>query len=407
MRHHAGTVGADPEDSGRGILPPCRSLSVDSRTLFAALPTILLTAAGCALGPLPNASTLTFGISDDDRGSAVLPESDTPFTDFSGPQVSRPEPRTISLELIVLGFDGHEKVDASTIERAIWAITDEQAIEPHARTQLSANGLRAGLISTPLPEWFEKDLSKLILTPDGSARDGSGLPAVQRTLRLLPGRESQLIARTDLEKLVVFESRNGGLSGRTFHTASTALDLRAWPAADGRVRLRAVPMIRHGPQRRDWVGDDGAFRLETGQAACLFEDLAVDLQIPEDMMLLVGCGSPVATASVGDAIFNDVKRLEAVTSTESSSLSSRIAAGTRKAFLIRPLARPIDPMFDASPSMSSDESRPPSTGPSGLSGAIRGEPAARTGGNGLNGPFRHPVTSVPLADESLRNLRNH
>lgn len=358
MRHEAGAdqrvaqepVGCRAAD-GLGVPSFTPGGTASMAGCLGLIPSVLLVATGCMLGPVPQGAFLGFGPLPEDHETAALAPVDGPggLSDASPSSGTRPAPRTIPLDLIVLGFATADAGDLSDIEHDIWALADEQAIPPEARSRLAQNGLRAGLLPTPLPQDLERHLASLILTPDGSPETGSGLPAVRRTLRLLPGRETRLVARTDLAELVVFEHAAAGLSGRTFRSASTAVDLRAWPAADGRVRLRAVPAIRHGPQRREWVGDDGAFRLEAGQAACRFDELTIEVQVPEGMMLLVGCGSPVRAASVGDAIFNDSPRPGgAPSTTDGSPGSGRTASGSRKAFLIRPLARPIDPLFDSS-----------------------------------------------------------
>jgi len=327
---------------------PIRAVWPAGRWLACGLSVLAAASTGCMLGTVPQGAMLGIGASGDDPATELLAiPRRSPFGDSAAGSGCRPEPRTIPLDLTVLGFDVAAGGDPAGIEHELWAIADEQAVEPHTRRRLADNGLRAGLVPAPLPPRLEQEISSLIVTPDGSPDTGSGLPAVRRTLRLLPGRESRLVARTDLERVVVFENRDEGLCGRTFQAASTAIDLRAWPAADGRVRLRAVPAIRHGPQRRDWVGDDGAFRLETGQASCLFEALAVDLQVPEGMLLLMGCSSPVTNGSVGDAIFNDTLRTQDASAPgPPPGQAVRMAAGSRKAFLIRPLSRPVDPMFD-------------------------------------------------------------
>jgi hypothetical protein len=309
----------------------------------------VLVVTGCMLGPVPQGALLGIRPGPEDPETAVTDPEDGPgdLSDAVPSSGTRPAPRTIPLDLVVLGFAAADQGDLSDIEHDIWAVADEQAIPPQTRSRLARNGLRAGLLPAPLPPELETNLASLILTPDGSPEAGSGLPAVRRTLRLLPGRETRLVARTDLAEIVVFENAADGLSGRTLRSASTAIDLWAWPAADGRVRLRAVPAIRHGRQRREWVGEDGAFRLEAGQAACRFDELAIDVEVPEGMLLLLGCGSPVTAASVGDAIFNDSPSPRDDLSTTDGD-SGRRASGSRKAFLIRPLGRPIDPLFDRS-----------------------------------------------------------
>jgi len=128
---------------------------------------------------------------------------------------------------------------------------------------------------------------------------------------------------------VLLEHDGEGVHGGTYHDASTHFSLRAWPAADGRVRIDLVPTIKHGPQERSWVGEDGVFRLESGQRKHVVEQLQFNTTIPLDSMLIVGSYGDAAS-TVGDAFFRDRMHGQS---------DLRLLA-------IRPLSRGVDPLFE-------------------------------------------------------------
>lgn len=247
--------------------------------------------------------------------------------DLAGDGEARPRAaaRTIPLELLFVRCDEHD----AALQEELWTFVDEQSLDPAARRGLNANGLRVGIVDGHLPA----HLAERFLSPatDAVAGDGLAAPAVtRRLLRLLPGAPSEVVAATRLPQLVLLEQSDGEISGATYHDASPQVTVRAWPADDGRVRLEIVPEVKHGPVEKSWVGEDGMFRLETGQRRHRMEHLRIDTTLPAHAMLLVACAGSDA-ASVGDAMLRDRDR--------DAGTSVRLLA-------IRPLAGGVDPMFD-------------------------------------------------------------
>jgi hypothetical protein len=206
------------------------------------------------------------------------------------------------LELV---FVRHEEHDPA-LRDELWNLADEQVFDEPLRRRLQANGLRAGVVTAHLPP----HLADRFLPP--SVASGETLPAalpdnpalVRHVLRLLPGRSSDVMAATGLDELVLLEQDGDSVRGKTYRDASTLFALRAWPAADGRVRLNLSPTIKHGPVERSWVGEEGMFRLEAGQRRNALAGLSFEATVPAGSMIIVGCvGEPASTA--GDAFFRD------------------------------------------------------------------------------------------------------
>jgi hypothetical protein len=246
---------------------------------------------------------------------------------FMGRSAAKPEPRTIPFDLVFVRFA--ERDPALTED--LWQLVDEQALDDDVRRRLAANGLRAGVVSATLPP----ALAARFTAATDPALDTGGQPSlieapavVRRTMRMLPGRDNEVLAAGGLDELVLIECTDGCVQGTTYHDASAIFTLKAWPAANGRVRVEVCPVIKHGPMERNWVGDEGVFRLETGQKREVLDHLRFETTLaPESMLVLTAAGE--MASSVGDAFCRDHG---------SSADGLRLVA-------LRPLARARDPLF--------------------------------------------------------------
>lgn len=284
--------------AGRGFRTGRGPLAIWAHHVLAA---VLGTTAGCRIAPTPHTDPIAAG-----------PSADAP---------SRTEPRAGILELEVLSLR-HEPHD-ELLSRGLWDLVDEQSLDPETRRRLAANGLRGGVITGGLPTVLVERLT-------AAARD----PAFEslgsrRVLRLLPGRRAEIVSSPARPERVVLEHDGATVHGATYRDASGLVALRAWPGGDGRMRIEAVPELRHGPSRRTWVGEEGAFRLEAGQACHRLEGLAIDAELPARGLLVIGCDA-AAPSSVGEAILED---------------RGGSTTATRQLLVISPLAAGVDPLF--------------------------------------------------------------
>lgn len=286
-----------------------------SRFFFARLSTALCLAAlaGCRFVAAPPLAMID-GIDD---AAAVGADS------FAA--TKRP-PRTIPIEI---AFVRHREDDPQ-LTAELWGLADEQVLPVEVRRRLNANGLRAGIVAAALPPALAARFTAAATDAAGEPRLDPGLvepPAVVlRTLRLLPGRENEILAAAGVPEMILLERHAEGVRGGTYRDASAIFSVRAWPAADGRVRLEVSPVIKHGPQERSWVGEEGAFRLEMGQRRETFDGLRFETELPHESVLLIGC-SGAASSSVGDGFLRGQEGV-------------RLLA-------MKPLARTTDPRFAA------------------------------------------------------------
>lgn len=253
--------------------------------------------------------------------------------------VARREPpprtavRTIPLEA---RWVRHAVNDPLVVDE-LWASVDEQALPRETRERLAANGLRAGLVAWPLPDSLAERFAFLetAAEPDAGelpASDDPLIPDVSRqTLRLLPGRPSEVVATPASSEMVVLMREGERLCGTTYQHATAVFELTAEAAADGKTSVGLVPMIKHGDRRREWIGEEGVFRLEAGQCRQHLESLEVSLELTADAMLVITAAGP-PSSTVGDAFFRgrDLPRTP------------------QQTLAIRPLSRTTDPLFTAS-----------------------------------------------------------
>lgn len=238
---------------------------------------------------------------------------------------SRAVNRTIPLELSFVRSSPQDEM----LRAELWQFVDEQALPADVRGRLAANGLRVGIVTGHLPSHLQARFTAAA----AEAADTGPLPtdaAVSRRLmRLLPGRRGEIVTAARVEELVLLEQTGGQVRGGTYRQASPLFAVQVKPAADGRVHVEVTPEIRHGPLEKSWVGEDGMFRMESGQRRHRLDDLRFAVELPRDGMLIVGCGGD-GTATAGDCLLRDHDR--------GGEAAVRLLA-------IRPLSQTVDPLF--------------------------------------------------------------
>ena len=247
--------------------------------------------------------------------------------------------KTLPLEFT---FIRHAEDDAE-LGSELWNVVDEQCLSTDLRYRLSSNGLRVGIVRGILPPQLLDRFSPTA-EPTGAAETSlleADRSVVRRVIQALPASSNELVANSRVPELVLLErdsrSTVDQLSGQTYSDASAVFDVQISPAADGGVYLSLTPLIKHGPVERNWIGDDGAFRLEAGQRKTVMDRLVVELPLPADGILLLSCIGPPAS-SLGDAFFRDPRgRHEG-----------------RRLLAVRLQARTTDPMFAAGPFAGAD-----------------------------------------------------
>lgn len=285
---------------------PCAAMSGDRMLLrpFSIL-VILVATAGCRFLTGTAATTATVGAS---------------------PRPAHQQARkTVQLELL---FVRHDAQDAA-LSTDLWTHADEQFLEADVRDRLAANGLRVGIVGDHLAPHVASRLRADASTPSPESELATDAAISRRRLQLLPGRRGEIVTNGGVRELVLLERGTDGVTGATYRDATTIFSLEAAPAANGCVCITVTPEIKHGPLEKSWVGEDGMFRLETGQRRHRLEHLSFVATLPRDGMLVIGSvGND--SASVGDGLLTDCKN--------DGGRSVRLLA-------IRPQADTVDPLF--------------------------------------------------------------
>lgn len=231
--------------------------------------------------------------------------------------------RTLQLEILFIRCTA----DDHGLRSKVWEEVDEQAIADDRRRSLNANGLRAGVVTGRLPAPLAERLGEWV--PSRASGDDEDAGGTRRLLQVLPGRRSDVLTATRLPSLVLLERVDDEVRGGTYHDASPLLAVTAHPSADGRVRLQVTPEIMHGPVEKTWAGEDGMFRLETGQRRHRMDHLTIDLSIAPGCLLLIGPAGEAAT-TVGDGLLGG---------------HGGGTDGATRLIAIRPRGRTVDPAF--------------------------------------------------------------
>ncbi len=93
----------------------------------------------------------------------------------------------------------------------------------------------------------------------------------------------------------------GGLSAGAGEHVSGLMQLTAFAAGDGTVRLTLRPLLRHGkPLTRVGV-IDSSLAFQTAQTEALLEELRIDVRLRSGQTLVAGLG-PVS-AELGEVLF--------------------------------------------------------------------------------------------------------
>lgn len=210
------------------------------------------------------------------------------------------------LEIVLFRFPGGD----AELGEPLWNQIDEQAFSASLRRELTANGLRAGLIGGSLPAVLSSRLTTAE-NQNATARM-QGEPPVRRSrLQLHRGRPGKIVTSGIYDQISLLTRDDGQVRGKTYSQAQGLLVIQVDPQADGRVRINLTPNLEYGVARQQWVGEDGVFRLESGKPKQVFERLKIDTILAPNQILLIS-SLPQRPGSLGHYMFNDARndRLE-------------------------------------------------------------------------------------------------
>ena len=193
----------------------------------------------------------------------------------------RMSPDTVILEMAV--------VDVADAEQ-LWQELDEQHLPLETRRKLAAEGLRAGLLGSHLPDWINQELAREARSVEVDACAGEAVVqdgARQWRLQCRSGDPREIELGAVRNELVISSKCPESPDEEVFELAQSKLSLIAEPQGDGRVHLTITPEIHHGPLRHRWVGDDGTFRMDLGRERRKYPELGFTAKLAPGQTLVI------------------------------------------------------------------------------------------------------------------------
>ena len=194
------------------------------------------------------------------------------------------------------------------INGPLWTDIDEQQFSLEARRRLAANGFRAGIIGTRLPQQLEQLLKQTEETPKLASEmtpvtDFENQPVINRKLfRVLGGRRATIICTGEATRhpqmCVLLRGEDGQVNGKTYPKVMGVFATKAFPQGDGRVRLELLPEVEYGDPQRRFEPSDGMIKVEFGPPHETFDTLRMESLLSAGQMLVVSA-LPDRTGSLG------------------------------------------------------------------------------------------------------------
>jgi len=204
-------------------------------------------------------------------------------------------------------------LDDPSVNGEVWQEIDELHLPPDARRRLETNGLRAGVISGPLPLKLEQllQLSEKLSAPDDEPApiDVDRRPtARQRQLRIRGGRRANIIVMGERERRgelsVLTRGDDDRVQGRTYRQVMGLFAARAFPQGDGGIRLEMTPELEHGDAQKKFTPGEGMFKVEFGPPHEVLEQLRFSMQLAPGQILAVST-FPSRPGTLGYHLFTE------------------------------------------------------------------------------------------------------
>ena len=214
----------------------------------------------------------------------------------------------MSADAVVLDlFFVRVPLGAPLANEQLWADADEQQLPADLRVRLADHGFRVGVLGSQIPPALEKLVDdplakekaavtddaettsqiKAITDPNAVTQFEAEPRVMQRHLQLRAGMPSEIIASKERESLVLLESQDGLVGGRTYRKGLGVLQLKSFPQADGRVRIEVVPELHHDDPKIEYVDQAGAWIHDVRRPRRTFPELKVDATLAPGEMLVI------------------------------------------------------------------------------------------------------------------------
>jgi hypothetical protein len=196
---------------------------------------------------------------------------------------------------------------------AIWKQADEQHFPAPLRRELSANGLRAGVLGQHLPTELRSLLDAAPNNLEDRSEDVETSDAevnrAPRRMQCRNGRRAKILVSKTFPALALLRRDEGEVRGHQLADAQCQLALKAYPQGDGRVKLDITPEVEHGQLKSQWVGTEGSLMQRVGRDKLVFDRLRLEVMLTPGQVLLVsntaeikGPGEPFFAEAAGGTV---------------------------------------------------------------------------------------------------------
>ncbi|MDX1947459.1 MAG: hypothetical protein SFU86_18805 [Pirellulaceae bacterium] len=217
---------------------------------------------------------------------------------------ARMSPDSVVLELAFVRLAASDQAAWDSI----WTEADEQHFPPELRKQLSANGLRQGILGQQLPSKLREALdsaAEQVLeerAEDVSSND-TEVSRGQRRLQCRTGRRAKIVVTKTFPRLPLLTLEDGQIRGNDLREAQGLLALKPYPLGDGRVRLEITPEVEHGEMKTQWVGQESSLMQRLGRERLVFDRLRSSATIAGGQVLVISTTSEVK--GLGEHFFSE------------------------------------------------------------------------------------------------------
>ena len=195
--------------------------------------------------------------------------------------------------------------------KELWENVSELPFPEQTRRQMRLNGFKFGVLGSAQTSALI-DMLKLV-NPGSHFSVDSWEDAIQftkdekvmcRNVELNEGQPAEALASDVYDNLTVLQKTNGSLGGESFQQAQCVFRINSSPRPDNAIDLIILPEIQYGPQRQQYVYEQGAVRMEFGRNRKTFESLQMKVKLKPGEMVVLSC-QPEQSASLGSQFFTD------------------------------------------------------------------------------------------------------
>lgn len=195
--------------------------------------------------------------------------------------------------------------------KELWENVSELPFPEKTRRQMRLNGFQFGVLGSAQTTALLDMLN--LVNPGSHAYVDSWENAIQfdkdekvmcRYVELNSGQPVEALASDVYDNMTVLQKTDGSLGGESFQQAQCVFRINSSPRPDNAIDLTILPEIQYGPQRQQYVYEQGAVKVEFGRNRKTFEALQMKVKLKPGEMVVLSC-QPDQSASLGSQFFTD------------------------------------------------------------------------------------------------------